>query len=111
MQRHLLLPDRKVVNKVELLHISGGLESFGRHALTVYGGRHLGLPPHHQLHLGESELRGLVHRGKILGRPGRGQNMLCEEGLRFQGLLDQDLLIGAPAEEVVEGEFWERQLR
>ena len=50
-------------------------------------------------------------RGKILGRPGRGQHMLCEEGLRFQGLLDQDLLIGAPAEEVVEGEFWERQLR
>ena len=103
MQRHLLLPDRKVVNKVELLHISGRLESFGRSALTVYGGRHLRLPPHHQLHLGESELRRLMRqRGKILGRPGRGQHMLCEEGLRFQGLLDQDLLIGAPSEEVVE---------
>ena len=37
--------------------------------------------------------------------------MLCEEGLRFHGLLDQDLLIGAPDEEVIEGEFWERHLR
>lgn len=37
--------------------------------------------------------------------------MLCEEGLRFHGLLDQDLLIGAPAKDVIEGEFWERQLR
>jgi hypothetical protein len=33
--------------------------------------------------------------------------MLCEEGLWLQGLLDQDLLIRAPTEEVVEGEFWE----
>jgi hypothetical protein len=37
--------------------------------------------------------------------------MLCEEGLRFHDLLDQDILIGAPAKEVIEGEFWERQLR
>jgi hypothetical protein len=37
--------------------------------------------------------------------------MLCEEGLRLKGLLDQDLLIGAPAEKVVKGEFRERHLR